>query len=56
MEEQKVTVVVAVKIKKENAIGIRRKFRRGQGRKMREGLNERNREEEYRDKKREDRK
>ena len=57
MEEQKLTTeLVAVKIKKKDAIGKRRKWRGGEGREMREGRNESKREEEFRDKKREERK
>ena len=57
MEEKKLTTeLVAVKIKKEDAIGKRRKWRGGEEREMREGRNESKREEEFRDKKREERK
>ena len=47
---------MAVKIKKEDVIGKRRKYRGGEGREMREGHNKRKMEEEFRDKTREERK
>ena len=53
MEEQKLTAkLVAVMIKKKVAICKRRKWRGEEGREMREGRNERKREEEFRDEKR----
>ena len=57
MEEQKLTAeLVAVNIKMKYAICKRRKCREGEGRQTREGCNESKREEEFRDKKREERK
>ena len=57
MEEQTITEeLAAVKIKKEDAISKRRKWRGGEGREMREGHNERRRKEEIRAKKRGERK
>ena len=57
MEEQKrTTELVTVKIKKEDAIEKLSKQGRGKGIEMREGRNERKREDEFRDKKREERK
>ena len=57
MEEQKLTAeLVAVTIKKKDAIGKRRKWRGGEGREMREGRNKSKREEEFMDKKRKERK
>ena len=50
-EQQKLAAeLVAVKIKKKDAIDKRRKWRGGEGREMREGCNESKREEEFRDK------
>ena len=55
MERQKLMAkLVAVKIKKREAIGKRRKWRGGERREMREGCNERKREEKLWDKKREE--
>ena len=52
MVEQTLTAeLAAVKIKKRDAISKRRKWRVGEGREMREGRNERRREEEYMGKK-----
>ena len=57
MEEQTLTAeLAAVKIKVEDAISKRRKWRGGEGREKREWNNERKREEEFRDKKRKERK
>ena len=51
-EEQKLTAkLVALKIKKKDAIGKRRRWRGGEGREMREGQYETKSEEEFRDKK-----
>ena len=52
IEEQTLTAeLAAVKIKKRDAISKRRKWRGGGGMEMREGCNERKREEEYMGKK-----